>query len=141
MDSQVPTAQPWRRVAAIALLVLAVLCAFLAIFAIWVNRQVLNTDNWTRTSSRLLERPVVRDQLAARLTDELFQAVDVEDAVRDLLPPRAQALAAPAANALRTQVEKRARTALARPDVQGLWSDANRTAHEQLLLLLRGGND
>ena len=57
----------------------------------------------------------------------------------DALPPRAQVLAAPAANALRTQVEKTARKALARPDVQALWADANRTAHEQLLAVLNGG--
>ena len=30
--------------------------AFVAMFSVWVNRQVLNTDNWTATSSQLLEQ-------------------------------------------------------------------------------------
>jgi hypothetical protein len=128
-----------RRAAAITLIALASLVAFLAIFAIWLNRQALDTGNWTRTSSELLQRPVIRDQVAARLTDELYRSVDVESALRDVLPTRAEPLAGPAANALRDQVEKTARRALARPDVQALWADANAVAHEQLLLVLRGG--
>src|SRR5919197_3519245 len=130
---------PWRRITATVLVVIASILAFLAILAIWVNRQALNTDNWTKTSTELLQQPVIRDRVAERLTDELFSSVDVEQAVANILPPRAQVLAAPAANALRTQVGKRAKTALARPDVQQLWADANRSAHEQLLAVLDGG--
>ncbi|MDA0158916.1 SHOCT domain-containing protein [Solirubrobacter ginsenosidimutans] len=129
----------WRRPLAMALIVAATVVAFLAILAIWLNRQALNTDNWSRTSSELLQQPVVRDQLAARLTEELYSSVDIEGELRDALPDRAKVLAAPAANALRNQVEKTARKALARPDVQALWVDANRNAHEQLLLVLDGG--
>jgi hypothetical protein len=130
---------PWRRITATALVVIASIVAFLAILAIWVNRQALNTDNWTKTSTELLQQPVIRDRVAERLTDELFSSVNVEQAVADVLPPRAQILAAPAANALRGQVEKQAKKALARPDVQQLWADANRTTHEQLLAVLNGG--
>src|SRR3954452_11626683 len=130
-----------RRALAVALIAVASLLAFGALLAIWVNRQALNTDNWTRTSTELLAQPVIRNQLADRLSDEVFQSVDVEGALRDALPGRADLLAAPAASALRTQVEKRARTALARPDVQTLWADANRTAHQQLLAVLNGGGD
>jgi hypothetical protein len=139
MSTQVSPTRAWRRVVARTLVVIASVLAFVAIFAIWLNRQALNTDNWTRTSSELLQHPVIRDQMAARLSDELFASVDVEQAVRDVLPARADVLAAPAANALRTQVEKRARKALARPDAQVLWANANRSAHEELMAVLRGG--
>lgn len=139
MAATEPKISRGRRAAAITLIALASLVAFLAIFAIWLNRQALDTDNWTRTSSEMLEQPVIRDQIAARLTDELYASVDVEAALRDVLPARAEPLAGPAASALRDQVEKRARRALERPGVQALWADANRTAHEQLLLVLEGG--
>jgi hypothetical protein len=141
MAARANTVGGWRRILAVGLVVAATIVAFLAVLSIWVNRQVLNTDNWTQTSSELLQQPVIRNQLAARLTDELFASVDVEQTFREALPPRAQVLAGPAANALRTQVEKTARKALARPRVQALWADANRTAHEQLLLVLEGNGD
>jgi len=130
-----------RRTVATLLVVIATILALLGLFALWLNRQALNTDNWTRTSSQLLEQPQIRNQIAALLTDQLFASVDVQAALADVLPPRAEVLAGPAANALRTQVEKIANRALERPDVQALWADANRGAHEQLLAVLNGGGD
>src|SRR3954452_5949795 len=129
----------WRRGVARALVIIASLIAFLAIFSVWLNRQGLNTDNWTKTSSKLLQQRVVRDQPAPRLADQLLASVDVEQAFRDALPPRADVLAGPAANAPRTQVDKQAKRALARPDVQVLWANANRSAHKELLAVLNGG--
>ena len=73
------TDQPIRRRGlALALVVLASIVAFVAMFSVWVNRQVLNTDNWTATSSELLEHPVIRDRVAGFLVDELYANVDVE---------------------------------------------------------------
>jgi hypothetical protein len=133
------SSSPPRRGIALALVVLAAVLAFGAIFAVWINRQVLNTDNWTTASSQLLERPVIRNQTAAFLTDELYANVDVEGEIRAALPARAQPLAGPAASFLRGRVERRARQALALPKVQELWEDANRAAHEQLMTILEGG--
>jgi hypothetical protein len=130
-----------RRNGARALVVLASLAAFLAIFALWLDRQLLDTDNWTESSSQMLAAPAVRDQTAAYLTDQLYEHVDVEGEIRDALPPQAQALAGPAAGFLRDRVERRAREALARDDVQRLWEDANRAAHQALLRLLDGGGE
>ena len=133
------SSSPPRRGIALALVVLAAVLAFVAILAIWVNRQVLNTDNWTAASSQLLERPVIRDQVAGFLTDELYDNVDVEGEIRAALPDRAQPLAGPLAGFLRGRIERRARQALGREKVQELWEDANRAAHEQLLRILEGG--
>ena len=128
-----------RRRLALALVVLASIVAFVAMFSVWVNRQVLNTDNWTATSSRLLEKKVIRDRVAGFLVDELYANVDVEGEIRAALPPRAQPLAGPAAGALRSFAERAAREVLARPRAQLAWEAANRNAHELLLKVLEGG--
>ena len=131
--------RPPRRWLARTLIVIASVLAFFALHAIWLDRQLLNTDNWAASSSQLLDRPVVRNQAAAYLTDELYERVDVEAEIRDALPPRAQILAAPAASVLRDRVEFRARKMRERPAVQALWEDANRTAHQMLMRVLEGG--
>ena len=128
-----------RRTIALVLVVLATLAAFVAIFSVWVNRQLLNTENWTATSSELLERPVIRDRVAAYLVDEMYANVDVAGEIRAALPPRAAPLAGPAAGALRSFAERAARQALARPRAQAAWEDANREAHRMLLRALEGG--
>jgi hypothetical protein len=130
-----------RRGLALALIVLASLAAFAAVMAIWVNRQVLDTDNWTDSSTELLARPIIRDRLAGFLTDKLYENVDIESQIAEALPDRADRLAGPVAGALRNEVEDRAREALARDDVQRLWENANRAAHAALLQLLEGGGD
>src|SRR3954454_4179540 len=108
-------------------------------FSIWVNRQILNTDNWTATSSRLLEHKVIRDRVAGFLVDELYANVDVAGEIRAALPPRAQPLAGPAAGALRTFAERGTKEVLGRPRAQAAWEGANRNAHELLLKVLEGG--
>ena len=118
---------------------LAAVVAYLAILAIWADRQVLNTDNWTRASSEMLERPVVRARVAAFLVDELYDNVDVQAEIREALPERAQPLAGPAAGALRNLAERAANEILARPRAQQAWEAANRNAHELLIKVLEGG--
>jgi putative oligomerization/nucleic acid binding protein len=128
-----------RRRLALGLVVLASVVAFVAMFSVWVNRQVLNTDNWTATSSRLLENTTIRNQIAGFLVDELYANVDVEGEIRTALPPRAQPLAGPAAGALRTFAERGTKEVLARPRAQVAWEAANRNAHELLIKVLEGG--
>jgi hypothetical protein len=124
----------WAR----ALVVLASVLAFAAILAVWANRQVLNTDNWTRTSTQLLDDRVIRDQLAVYLVDQLYANVDVAAEIREALPERLQPLAGPAAGGLRDLAERAARETLSRPRAQALWADANRQAQLALLRVLEG---
>lgn len=128
-----------HRVAATALVIAGTLAAFLAVAAIWVNRQVLDTDNWTDTSSELLEDPAVRGAVSGFLVDQLYANVDVAAEIRQALPPRAQPLAAPAAGAVRNLAEQVTDAMLQRPRVQALWEQANRTAHETFLKIVEGG--
>src|SRR4051812_9564484 len=130
---------PARRITATVLVVAASLAAFLAIFAIWANRQLLNTDNWTAASSKLLQNVVIRNQLADYLVDQLYANVDVACELRSALPERLQPLAGPAAGGLRELAERQAKQTLARPRAQQRWEDSNRQAHIALLKILDGG--
>ena len=120
-----------RRPLGIALVALASVLAYLAIAAIWVDRQVLNTENWTQASSEMLESPVVRARVAGFLVDELYENVDVAAEIRAALPERAQPLAGPAAGAVRNLAERSANELLARPRAQEAWENANRSARER----------
>lgn len=120
----------------VALLVVATLFAFLAVFSIWVNRQALNTDNWVATSGKLLRNDEIRTQLSNYLADELFANVDVQTELEKTFPPRLAPLAGPAAGALHQLAPQVAERALATSQAESLWADANRTAHETLLKIL-----
>ena len=72
----------------------ASLALFTGAFAVSVNRQALNTDNWQTTSSELLADEQLRAALSAYLVDQLFTSVDVTGAIEQRLPSNLQVLAA-----------------------------------------------
>jgi hypothetical protein len=111
---------------------------FFFVMASWVNRQVMDTDEWTKTSSELLEKEAVRNALATYLVDELYANVDVAAELRAELPGRTKGLAGPAAGGLREFAERAARRALAGPRVQASWEQLNRTAHEEFVNIIKG---
>jgi hypothetical protein len=133
------TASRQRRGAVYTLVVIASLIGFLAVFAIWANRQLLETDTWVDTSSRLLEDEEIRTQVANTMVDTLYANVDVQVELQQALPPRLQPLAGPAAAGLRELSLRLADQALQRPRVQQLWEDANRVMHAQLIDVVEHG--
>jgi Short C-terminal domain len=135
-----------RRRISLVLIVVATVLGLFAVFAIWANRQLLNTDNWTETSSELLENDAIRTQVADFLVADLYANVDVQAELERgfeqvLRPAAASALAGPAASGLRTFAEQRLDDLLGRPIPQRLWEQANRRAHARLLQIVEGGGD
>src|SRR5690606_14115264 len=115
-----------RRIAIRALIAAGAVLAVLAIVSLWVSRQALETDEWTHTSTELLEEPAVQAAVANLLVDELYANVDVAGELEAALPPRAAVIAEPAAGALRRAAVEVADQALDRPLVQQAWERANR---------------
>lgn len=127
--------QPHRATVAI-LLVVASFLTFVAIFSFWVNRQAMNTDNWTETSGQLLEDEEIQAQLSTFLVTQLYANVDVQAELERALPPEARALAGPAAGGLRQLAQQVAERALTTAAVQSIWAEANRAAHENFLKVI-----
>ena len=130
-----------RRGIAIALIFVASLLAFLALPAIWLDRQALNTDNWTDTSSQLLENDAIRTQVANYLVDQIYANVDVQGELAKVLPPKAAPLAGFAAGGLQQVADTGVKDLLGRPVPQQAWEAANRRAHELLMKVIDGGGD
>jgi hypothetical protein len=72
------------------------------------------------------------------MVDGLFDNVDVQAQIAGTLPPKLVPLAGPATGALRSLAEERAPILLARPQVQALWEQLNRSAHERFLAVVEG---
>lgn len=110
--------------------------AFLSVFAIWTERQALDTDDWVQTSDRLIQDPTIREAVGNYLVDQLYENVDVEKELSEILPGDTKDLAGPVSGGLRQVAGEGADQVLKTSTAQDLWQDANRTAHEQLLAVL-----
>jgi hypothetical protein len=111
------------------LLAVATLVVILGMTAVWVQRQVLDREEWVDTSVELLENDDVRRAIGLYLIDELYTNVDVAGEIQGVLPERLQPLAQPAAGALRRAAEQNAGTLLGTRVAQNLWRRANERAH------------
>ena len=93
--------KPWRRRTVKGLIVLGTLLAFLSVFAIWVERQALDTGEWVNTSGHLIQNKTIRTALGEYMVEQLYENVDVEKKVEEILPGETKELAGPAASGLR----------------------------------------
>ena len=78
------------------LVVLGSVLAFLSVFAIWIERQALNTDDWVTTSGKLIQNSTIRSALGDYLVDQLYENVNVEKELKEILPGETKQLAGPA---------------------------------------------
>ena len=132
---------PRLRRTAIAIIVLASIVGFFAVFAVWAERQVLETDTWTETSTKVLANRDVQEALDDFLVDALFREVDVEAQLKKALPKQVKGLAGPASGGVHELALRAALQALQSPHVQELWAQANRRAHDTFLQIVEGGNE
>src|SRR5215203_7030040 len=131
-------AHGWHRWVPWLLIVIAALIGLVASLNVWVKRQALNTDNWTNASSELLADPEIRSAISVYLVNQLYENVDVGQALQERLPPAAKQLGPPLAAALEPALVRTTDQLLGRPRIQALWENSNRRAHELLIALLDG---
>jgi hypothetical protein len=126
-----------HRVKVRILVILASVLAFLAIFTSWIDRQLLDTNEWVDTSGKLLEDKEISDAVATYSVDQLYANVDVTQLVKQRLPAGLQQVASPVSAGIREVATRAAKRAFQSTRVQNLWQDSNRVAHTQLVAILK----
>lgn len=136
-----PPAKPsrGRRIFANSIIGVATLLLIVGVFSVWANRLLFSPDNWSNTSTQLLQNPTIRSTTANYAVDQLYAKVNVGDLIKSALPTRLQPLADPAAGALRNVAVQGVDLALTRPRIQSLWAKANRAAAQTFVTVVKGG--
>jgi hypothetical protein len=125
-----------RRIGVGTLLVIGTLLWTALGFAVWANRQALDTDNWVDTSSALLEDDDIRTAVGLFIIDRLYQSEAVEAQLAEVLPPRLVPLAKPASAGLKQVAQRNAGRVLGTAAALQAWETANRTAHDTLIRIV-----
>lgn len=102
---------------------------------LWAGNTVAKTDRYVEATAPLIRDPIVQEALATRITDRLFENVDIEQVAEEALPPRANFLVPTLAEQLENYTEKTVQTILARPEFQERWNQVNERAHQRLISL------
>jgi hypothetical protein len=126
----------------VALIVVASIVGFLAIFALWAKRQLLESNTWADTSSRIIQNKDVQVQVSDFLTAAVFDNATVHQNIQAALPPRAAPAAGAIEGALRQLFNSLALRAVQTPKFQELWKQANERAHATLIdVVEKGGSE
>jgi hypothetical protein len=136
-----------RRIRGIATPVLIILTSIALVGAtvgIWFERTIWNTDRYVALVEPLADDPAVTDAVAAKLTADVFEALDVRQRVSDALaaipnlPPSATFLAAPITAGAQDVVRRQVERFLGSETFHNLWVGLNRTVHTKVVALLEG---
>ncbi|MDH3755139.1 MAG: hypothetical protein OEU32_14810, partial [Acidimicrobiia bacterium] len=138
---QDPRSARWRRSLAVVLAVTAAIGLVLAVTATWMNRTLLDTDQWVQSVEPLPQDSEIQGIVAEQVADEVLTVIDLPDLMDGLLGPAGKFLAVPAEDAARSAIEEVTVVVLASPEFEQLWIDANRRAHEAAVKVLKGEVD
>ena len=139
VESSAPSGKGAHAKLVTTLIVVATLIGFLAIEATWINRQVFDPEEWSQTSGQLLENPAIQAALSTYMVDQIFNSVDVQSELEQVLPPDFAGLAGPATAGLRELSLKLSAKVLAAPKTQQLWQKANIDGQRLLVDVINGG--
>ena len=118
-----------RRALVAILMTVGVILAPLTIVTTWTRNQLLDTNRYVANVGPLASDPAIIDAAAAKATNALFEAVNVEERVDEALPDSAGVLAGPLTSVIRQFTEDAAHKALETDAFQTIWNEANRGAH------------
>ena len=125
-----------RRLLVWTLIVVASILGLASILTTWVQRQMLDNNSWKNASTQVIEDAQVRAALSAYLVNQLYDRVNVEQALAQRSPGNLRELAGPLSSALHQPATSAAEFILERPRVQQLWITTTTLAHEKLVNVL-----
>lgn len=131
----------FRSFAIIILVIVTALFLNFSIAAIWVKRNVVNTDVWVAKTTEFIQTESVRNDIANRVSTEIFAQADVEQTLAGVLPPKVEGLAAPLTKTLQDKTTVQIEKIMQSPQFIQMWQNANRSAHAGIIQSLEAAGD
>lgn len=110
----------------------------MALAALWVRAELLNTDRYVETVAPLVEEPAIVDGISARAADALTEAAGVGTRIEDALPQIGAVVGPALANAFNDWVEGVVARVVSSDQFASIWSGANRAAHQVFVQVVTG---
>jgi len=107
-----------RAIGSVILGVIAVIGLLCSVIGFWARDTVFDESEVAGAVESAVEAPAVTDALAARLTDSVMSAVDLETRLNDVVPPALQRITPAIVGGVEQRIEDRLSNRLADPDTR-----------------------
>jgi hypothetical protein len=125
-----------RTIFALIFGVIAIVSLFVSTLAVWGQATLYDSDRVADVAAEALAAPGATEAIAVYLTDQLVEAVDLEDRLDNLLPDQLEVLTPVITGGARTFVQTRLDNVLQTPEVQKVLVEVVRRAHERFIDIL-----
>ncbi|BCJ45748.1 hypothetical protein GCM10010168_58320 [Actinoplanes ianthinogenes] len=130
-----------RAAIAAVLVAVAAFALVTSVVGLWAARTTLNTERWVATVAPLPQDPKVAAAVADYATIQLFEVVNVDQRLREVLPPQAGFVVGPLTGQLQQQVHKVVLQVLQSDRFQTVWVELNQRLHTRMMAVLNGTSD
>ena len=100
---------------------------------IWAQRTIIDTETFVDKSTQIISEESVVKDVSDKVTNTLFEQVDIEQYVNEALPEKAKPLSAPIASGVKSFVGDKTTELLSSEDFAELWVNINTKAHAGLI--------
>jgi hypothetical protein len=107
----------------------------------WLRGTVLSTNRWVAAVGPLSQNETVANALSIYVVEGLFDLVDVEQLMREALPPEVGFLGGGLTRVLQDLAQDTATSLIQSDQFNTVWVGVNRTAHRAIMGVLRGNGD
>jgi len=127
-----------RRVAAAVFIMITAFALVASVVGVWAATTVLSTDRWVSTVAPLPKDPKIAAAVAEYSTTQLFEAIDVQQRIENVLPAQAAFIAGPVTGQLRTQIYNTVVKVMQSDQFQRIWVGVNEQVHSRVLDIIEG---
>jgi len=122
-----------RKTSVIFLISLALALLVAGNILFWFGNTVVKNDRFVATVSPVIKDPQVQQTIALYATNSIFNNVNVQQNIENVLPPRADFLAPQLANQLKTVTNSSFQKVLAKPSFQDKFNQVLTRQHQRLI--------
>lgn len=106
----------------------------------WVKNTVLDTDTFVATLEPLIEQPEVQDAIQVEISNQLFENVDVEESLEEVLPEQTKFLAGPLSGQIESFANSQIKNILSSEQAKAVWVATLQTVHATMLAYISDEN-
>ena len=99
----------------------------------WTGNTIVNTNRFSSVVDPLITKPPIQSAMAQYTTTQIFNNVDVQHYVQQVLPPRADFLAPQLTSQLKSHTQSSLQSVLASPEFQTRWNSSLAKTHQALI--------
>ena len=140
-ESKVKTRSFWQSFFAGFAAIIAILSFILFNVSYWTTQTIIDDKKFTAAVAPIIQDPAVQETLQKEITKQIFERINVEQELKNVLPENLQFIAAPFASQVESFTSDKIGDALKSKQVADAWTNVLSTVHTQLIAYIQDPNN